>query len=990
MRKHQDQPAAKAALRRKAEAQLKGKPATKPPADEVDRRRLQHELEVHQIELEMQNEELQISRAEVEAGLERSSDLFDFAPVGYFDLAIDGTIRLVNLAGASLVGHERAELKGQCFRGLVTKPSQPSFSNFLQQVFATKTRQTCDLALVKKDRTLLNVHLEAIRSLDGGSCRVAMFDITERERVKAVLESRVRLSEYALGHSVDELLTRTLDEAELLTGSMIGFFHFVEADQKTLSLQTWSTNTRRNMCTADGKGRHYEADQAGVWVDALRERRPTIHNDYASLPHRKGLPPGHAPVLRELVVPILRNKQVVALLGVGNKPGEYGPEDIKSVSGIANLAWDIVLIKQAEEALKRSQHLLAETEKIGKVGGWEFDIETGKQTWTEAVYHIHEVDFTYDPTVEKGVGFYTPASRPIVERAVKAAVERGEPFDLELEITTAKGNHRSVKAIGKADPEHHRVYGFFQDITERKQAEEKTARLAREWQTTFDATNDGIWLLDKEQRVLRSNKTADQLFRGPGREAVGHYCWEIIHGTTGPFPDCPIERARKSLHRENMELLIGDRWYRVTADPILDAAGDFAGAIHIVRDITERKRLAAEREQLLAKNLQLQKAESLGRMAGAIAHKFNNQLQVVILNLELALEDLPPDASSGANLSEAMASARQAADISGQMLTYLGQTHLEREPLDLSETCRRGLPLFLATFPNAAGLETVLPAPGPVIDANANQIQRVLIQLLTNAWEATNNGAGTLRLMVKLVPATAIPETNRRPLDWQPRQPVYACLEVADSGCGIAAEDIEKLYDPFFTSKFTGRGLGLSIVLGIVREHGGSITVESEPGRGSVFRVFLPLTTVAAVPPQPSPPPPAQVVAGRGTVMVVDDESSLRIAVTRALQRLGFKVFAAVDGVEAVELFGQHRDEIDCVLCDLTMPRMDGWETLTALRKLAPGLPVILSSGYDDAKVMEGHHPELPQAFLHKPYEFKALLNTINQVWPEARAKKGK
>jgi two-component system, cell cycle sensor histidine kinase and response regulator CckA len=401
-----------------------------------------------------------------------------------------------------------------------------------------------------------------------------------------------------------------------------------------------------------------------------------------------------------------------------------------------------------------------------------------------------------------------------------------------------------------------------------------------------------------------------------------------------------------------------------------------------------KHRAAAAHEKLEAQNRQLQKAESLGRMAGAIAHNFNNQLQAVIMNLELALDNLPPDTGTGTNLSEAMKSARKAAAVSTQMLTYLGQTHVQYEPLDLSETCQRGLPLFQGALPAAVVLETELPASGPVISANANQIRQVLTNLLTNACEASREGSGPIRLTVRLVPAAAIPAVNRFPIDWQPRDQAYACLEVADSGCGIAAREIEELFDPFFSTKFTGRGLGLPVVLGIVREHGGSIAVDSEPGRGSAFRVFLPVT-VAAVPPKPFPAASAPKTAGPSTVLVAEDERSLCATITRALQRNGYAVIAAVDGVEAVELFEQHRDEICCVLCDLSMPRMGGWETLTALRKLAPGLPVILSSGYDEARVMEGHHPELPQAYLRKPYELKALFNAISRVQTEVCAEKG-
>jgi CheY-like chemotaxis protein len=285
-------------------------------------------------------------------------------------------------------------------------------------------------------------------------------------------------------------------------------------------------------------------------------------------------------------------------------------------------------------------------------------------------------------------------------------------------------------------------------------------------------------------------------------------------------------------------------------------------------------------------------------------------------------------------------------------------------------------------------LESELPTPGPTLHGNANQLQQVLTNLVTNAWEAGRDTRCPIRLTVQTVAFADIPTANRFPVDYQPQNSAYACLAVADSGCGIADQDLEKLFDPFFSRKLIGRGLGLPVALGIVKAHGGVITVESEPGRGSVFRVFIPLSTETA-PRNPVTMGPAPIRSASsvsvghpqaGTMLVVEDEPVVRQTATLALQRLGFTVLAAEDGVQAVEVFRQHQDEVIGVLCDLTMPRMNGWDTLTALRRLAPGLPVILTSGYSEAQAREGDHPELPQAFLRKPYEYGALANTVNQV----------
>ena len=257
-----------------------------------------------------------------------------------------------------------------------------------------------------------------------------------------------------------------------------------------------------------------------------------------------------------------------------------------------------------------------------------------------------------------------------------------------------------------------------------------------------------------------------------------------------------------------------------------------------------RLRIVAEKTELEAQNRQLQKAESLGRMAGAIAHHFNNHLQAVMGNLELALSEMTAGDTDTITdcLNEAMAAAHRASEVSGLMLTYLGQTPARRSPQDISSICRKNLPLFIAGLPKEVRLETDLSPTCPAVLANDNQIRQVLTNLISNAREAMESHEKVIHLSIREAAAENIPATFRFPAGWAPKNPVYACIEVSDTGCGIPAADIEKIFDPFFTTKFTGRGMGLPVTLGIVHAHGGVITVESEPGRGSVFRVFLPMT----------------------------------------------------------------------------------------------------------------------------------------------------
>jgi len=260
-------------------------------------------------------------------------------------------------------------------------------------------REVHDFRFVRRDGSVLDALVSANPLMDERGHvvgNIAMVtDITDRKRTESVMAARMRLLQFAATHSLDELLEATLDEAERLTGSVIGFYHFLEPDQKTLSLQNWSTGTKREYCKAEGKGRHYDVSAAGVWVDCIHERRPVIHNDYASLPHRKGLPPGHAPLIRELVVPVFRGEKIEAIFGVGNKAHDYTPQDVETVSLLADLAWGIVGSKQAERERLANLGFFESMDKVNRAIQGAGDLDTMLRDVLNAVLSIFDCDWAY-------------------------------------------------------------------------------------------------------------------------------------------------------------------------------------------------------------------------------------------------------------------------------------------------------------------------------------------------------------------------------------------------------------------------------------------------------------------------------------------------------------------------------------------------------------------------------------------------------------------
>ena len=358
-------------LRRRAEERFRARRADASagaPRMAPETHRLVHELQVHQIELEMQNEELRRARVEVEEGLGRYTDLYEFAPVGYLTLNREGEIRQVNLTGARLLGLERSHLVGKRLAVLVDADSRPVFNTFFTRVFETGGKETCEVAVRPELASSFAVEFAATSSAGGKECRVVATDITARKRAEALMAVRLRLQEFASSHAPKEILQKTLDEVEAVTGSRVGFFHYVEADQRTPSLQVWSTRTGSELDAAQEKPRHFGVDPDGIWADCLRKRVPIIHNEHDKPPSRKRPPGGRAPMIREVVVPIFRKDKIVAILGVGNKAPGYTTEDVSTVSYLGDMAWELAERRRVEQEREDLRLQLAQAQKMEAIG----------------------------------------------------------------------------------------------------------------------------------------------------------------------------------------------------------------------------------------------------------------------------------------------------------------------------------------------------------------------------------------------------------------------------------------------------------------------------------------------------------------------------------------------------------------------------------------------------------------------------------------------
>ncbi len=643
----------------------------------------------------------------------------------------------------------------------------------------------------------------------------------------------------------------------------------------------------------------------------------------------------------------------------------------------------------AETALRESETRFRSLVERAPVGVWQLEPDG---------QHIRYLN----PVLRQMLGLDTQTAvegknirdfvAPEYHRELPAHLEErahGISSSYEIEYRRPDGTRLPVQVYGaplKADDGTLiGVIGLSIDITERQRAKQALIEERQLLRTLIDTLPDPIYVKDKDGRFLTTNEA--------NRKLIGLNSTEEVLGKT-VFDYFPKEMA-EIYHQDDLSVIAagtpiinreepyslpegGHGWFLTSKVPLRNAAGEIIGLVGISRDITKEKAAEAEQAKFEQKIQETQKLESLGVLAGGIAHDFNNLLTGILGHASLAKLEFPGNPILFEHLDQVEKSSQRAAELCRQMLAYAGKGRFIVQNLDVTVLVEEITSLLQLSISKKAVLRFQLTHGLPPVAGDATQIRQILMNLVINASDAIGERSGVICL------STGIMRADKAYLSGTHLAPDlaegdYVFIEVSDNGTGMSKETLARIFDPFFTTKFTGRGLGLAAVLGIVRSHKGALKVYSEEGRGSTFKLLLPCAE-GPVAPLDFRGQQAAGWSSQGTVLVVDDEETVRAVSARLLESFGFKTLLAHDGRDAIEKFKAHEQAITLVLMDLTMPHMDGEQAFRELRKLKPSVRVLLMSGFNEQDAINRFTGKGLSGFIQKPFKRDELQTKLRGI----------
>ena len=505
----------------------------------------------------------------------------------------------------------------------------------------------------------------------------------------------------------------------------------------------------------------------------------------------------------------------------------------------------------------------------------------------------------------------------------------------------------------------------FTDITERKRAEEALRESEKKYRSMMEAMDNATYICSSDFRIEYMNPA---MINRIGRDATGEPCHRVMHGLDEKCPWC-IHKKVMSGEYAKTEIVspLDDKTYHISDSPMFHTDGSVS-KLTVLHDLTEMKKLETQLQQA-------QKMEAIGTLAGGIAHDFNNILMAILGHCDLAETRLAEDSEAIGNLNQVKKAGNRARRLIQQILAFSRMGEQERIALSLTPLIKEALKFLRSTLPTSIEIRDYIEADPGIIEADATQIHQVIMNLSTNAGHAMREEGGTLHVKLIRVEVDRQTALQYHALHAGP----HVRLTVTDTGCGMDSETLEHIFDPYFTTKEVGEGtgLGLSVVHGIVKTHGGAITVESEPRKGTTFHVYFPVIEKEE---KIQEEDEGLLPTGNERILFVDDEEVIVDIGEKTLGQLGYGVVTKTSSVEALELFRADPGRFDLVITDMTMPKMTGDQLARELMKIRPNIPIILCTGFSP-KISEKQAKEIGiKAFAMKPLVRRDMANTVRKV----------
>jgi PAS domain S-box-containing protein len=941
----------------------------------------------------------------------------------------EGRIEFVNAAYTNLLGYSPQEIINRTPFELTYPDDRPELER-QRQLRRQGQTTSYESRLVHRDGSLVYVNINGVPRWQDGKVGGAIAVVTDLTEQKKTEERQRRQNEYlaalhqtavALMNRLDltDLLQTIITRAGTLVGTEHGYIYLVEPGEKELAVKI-------------GVGYHHgrefpkvkpgEGMAGKVWQNG----QPLVVEDYSTWEYRIS-DHNHNPIHAVVELPLKSGDQFIGVLGLAylEKERRFGTEQLELLEGFARLASLALDNSRLYTSLQRRVSELTLVQQVAQVINSSLQLEKVFETVVNQISStfgysmvsiylrsgnglILQAYVGYDDVIsyiglEQGIsGRVASSGQALFIRDANQEPEFlfAEDYIQQSIIVPLKSQGGQVLGILAVESKGQPVlseedFTLLTLLSDQVSVAVENARLFVELQQSEQKYRDVV--NNVKEIIFQTDLTGHWLFLNSVWEQTLGYSVEESLGKLSLEYVQPVDRrivqnlfaelvkGKRQHFRQELQCRAkdgSDKWLEVFGQVIIGSKGQAVGVTGTLVDNTQRKQEQERRLTLERKLLETQKLESLGVLAGGIAHDFNNLLVGILGNAGLALLELPPEAPARQTIEQIELAAQRAAELTNQMLAYSGKGHFVIERLNLNSLISEMTHLLKASISKNVHLNYQLAPTLPLVEIDPAQIRQVVMNLIINASDAIGQQEGVIRITTGVRHATQeyLATTYLAP---ELVEGDYVFLEVCDTGSGMDALTLTKIFDPFFTTKFTGRGLGLASVLGIVRGHKGALKVSSWPGEGTTFQVLLPVVqgTESLASTEIEPPSlQEELSSSKKTILLIDDEKLVRDMTARLLERLGYKVLSASGGREGIELFRGHRQEIECVLLDMTMPDLNGEETFQQIYQVEPNVRVIVMSGYSEKEVLRHFKTDSLRGFVQKPYRPGELREKLEQV----------